>query len=51
MNKQLKEMLKYMLRDETFDGGHTEFYQLSEGLYLEYDRKTHKIDKFTFKAY
>ena len=44
--KQLKEMLLYMLRDEAFEGDHTEFYQLSKGLYVEYDRKTHKMDSF-----
>lgn len=46
--KELKNMLKFVLREEAFDGDHTEFYQLSSGLYLEYDRKTKKINKFTF---
>jgi 5'-nucleotidase len=46
--KQLKDMLLFMLRDEAFEGDHTEFYQLSEGLYLEYDKKTKIINKFTF---
>ena len=46
--KQLKDMLKFMLRDEAFVGDHTEFYQLSDGLYLEYDKKTRKINKFTY---
>ena len=45
--KQLKEMLQYMLRDEAFEGDHTEFYQLSSGLHLEYNRKTKKIEVFT----
>ena len=45
--KQLKNMLKHMLRDEAFEGDHTEFYQLSDGMYLEYNRKTKKIEKFT----
>ena len=45
--KQLKNMLKYMLREEAFEGDHTEFYQLSDGMYLEYNRKTQKIEKFT----
>ena len=48
--KELKHMLKFMLREEAFDGDHTEFYQLSDGLYLEYDRKTKKINKFTFNG-
>jgi len=45
--KQLKEMLQYMLRDEAFEGDHTEFYQLSKGLHLEYNRTTRKIEVFT----
>ena len=48
--KQLKEMIKFMLRDEAFVGDHTEFYQLSDGLYVEYDKKTHKFNKFTFNG-
>lgn len=43
---QLKQMMLYMLRDEAF-GGHTEFYQLSEGMYLEYSRANHRIERFT----
>ena len=46
--KQIKEMMKFMLRDEAFVGDHTEFYQLSEGLYLEYDKKSKKITKLTY---
>ena len=48
--KQLKGMLHHMLRDEAFEGDHTEFYQLSRGLYVEYDRKTKKFTKFTFES-
>ena len=48
--KQLKDMIHYMLRDEALDGNHTEFYQLSEGLYVEYDKKTKKFNKFTFEG-
>lgn len=44
--KQLKEMLLYMLRDEAFEGDHTEFYQLSRGLHVEYNRSTHKMEVF-----
>ena len=39
-----------MCRDASFDGEHTEFYQLSDGLHVEYTRKTHSIDKFTFEG-
>ena len=47
--KQLKEMLLYMLRDEAFEGEHTEFYQLSNGLYVEYSRETKKIESFKYE--
>ena len=43
-------MLQYMLRDEAFEGDHTEFYQLSNGLHLEYDLKNKKITNFTFEG-
>ena len=36
--EQLRRMFVYMLRDETLDGGHTEFYQISDGLRVVYDR-------------
>jgi 5'-nucleotidase len=48
--KQLKHMLKHMLRDEAFEGDHTEFYQLSDGLYVEYDLKTKKYNAFKFNG-
>lgn len=47
--KQLKQMIKYMLRDEAFEGDHTEFYQLSDGLNIEYSKKDHEFIKFDFK--
>ena len=46
--KQLKHMIKYFLRDEAFIGEHTEFYQLSEGLYVDYSKKKHSFNKITF---
>lgn len=48
--KQLRDMLKYMLRDEAFEGDHTEFYQLSSGLHLEYDYKSKTITNLTFEG-
>lgn len=48
--KQLKSMILYMLRDEAFEGDHTEFYQFSSGLCVEYSKKEHKFIKFTFEA-
>ena len=39
-----------MLRDEAFEGEHTEFYQLSEGVQVNYDLKKHELTKFTFEG-
>lgn len=47
---QLKHGLLRMLRDEALAGAHTEFYQLSEGLEVEYDQKTHSFIKFNFEG-
>ncbi len=46
---QLKHMLLRMLRDEAFRGDHTEFYQLSRGLVVEYDQATHSFLRFDFE--
>lgn len=45
---QFRRMILYMLRDEALEGGHTEFYQLSDGLEVVYDRNTHSFSKFDF---
>ena len=47
---QLKAMLKYMMRDEIWEGVHSEFYQLSEGLHVEYSRRTHEYMAFTYRG-
>jgi 5'-nucleotidase len=47
---QLKHMIKYMLRDGVFAGEHCEFYQLSEGLVVEYDQATHSFLRFEFEG-
>ena len=46
--KQLKKMILHVLRDEAFQGDHTEFYQYSHGVHIEYSRKEHKFLSFTF---
>ncbi len=48
--KQLKHGILYMLRDEALDGGYTEFYQLSRGLEIEYDRDKHSFVRFDFQG-
>ena len=45
---QLKHGILWMLRDETLSGDHTEFYQVSKGLKIEYDQKSHRFIKFEF---
>ena len=47
---QLKHAIMRMLRDEALAGAHTEFYQLSDGLEVEYDQKTHSFLKFNFEG-
>lgn len=47
---QLKHALMRMLRDEALAGAHTEFYQLSAGLEVEYDQTTHSFLKFDFEG-
>ena len=48
--KQLEKMLLYMLRDEVWQGVHSEFYQFSEGLRVVYDRSTHKMREFSLRG-
>ena len=43
---QLRRMLAFMLRDELLDGGHGEFYQLSRGFRVVYDRASKRFDCF-----
>ncbi|MBQ7063431.1 MAG: bifunctional metallophosphatase/5'-nucleotidase [Firmicutes bacterium] len=47
---QIKHGLLRMLRDEALAGAHTEFYQLSKGLEVEYDQPTHSFLKFDFEG-
>ena len=45
---QLKRMFEYSYRDEANELNHMEFYQLSEGLYVEYNKTLKSITKFTY---
>ncbi len=47
---QLKRMIEYMIRDEVWEGAHCEFYQLSTGMRVEYDRATHAFNRFDFNG-
>ena len=44
-------MMKYMLRDEALDGdGHTEFYQVSKGVKMVYNRTKHDFEEFSYNG-
>ena len=47
---QLKRMLMYMLRDEVWQGAHNEFYQLSKGMKVIYDRGKREMLEFSFEG-
>ena len=47
---QLKKMIKYMLRDEVWEGAHCEFYQFSVGLQVIYSREQHEFITFSFNG-
>ena len=47
---QLKHALLHAMRDETFAGGHAEFFQVSSGVELEYDQASHSFTRFDFEG-
>jgi len=49
--EQLKRMVKHILRDEAFEGEHTEFYQFSRGFRIEYDRKSKELISLSLNGY
>lgn len=48
---QLKQMVKHILRDEAFEGEHTEFYQFSRGFRVEYDRAKKELVSISLNGY
>lgn len=48
--KQLKQMICYMCRDEVWEGDSCEFYQVSEGWKIEYDRTAKALTKIEFNG-
>lgn len=47
--RQFKRMLRYVFRDEMLEGGHTEFYQVSRGLRMVFDRQAGDFSVLTFE--
>ena len=49
--KQFKHMMKFMLRDEAFEeGAHSEFYQVSKGMKMVYNRRTKRFEEFSLNG-
>ena len=44
---QLKQMIAFMLREEALIGGHTEFYQFSDGMRVVYHRESRSFKEFS----
>ena len=48
---QFRKMMKFMLRDEALaEGAHSEFYQVSKGMKMVYDQKTHEFEEFSLNG-
>ncbi|NLP48658.1 MAG: bifunctional metallophosphatase/5'-nucleotidase [Clostridiales bacterium] len=47
--EQLRRMISHILREEAFFG-HTEFYQFSRGLRIEYDRKSKELISVSYNG-
>ena len=48
--KQIKDLVKFICRDDVFEGKVDGFYQFSKDWYFEYSRKDHKVTKAQFKG-
>jgi len=48
--RQFMQMYAYMLREEALQGEHTEFYQFSRGVSVEYDRAKKEFIRFDFNG-
>lgn len=48
--EQLRRMLLFMMRDEVWQGVHCEFYQLSRGMKVTYDRSNHELLEMSFEG-
>jgi len=46
--RQLKAMCRHFLREECFDGVHTEFFQISHGLEITWSREEQEFSRFSY---
>lgn len=47
---QLKHMIKFMLRDEVWEGDHCEFYQFSKGMRVVYNKAEKEFKEFSLNG-
>ena len=47
---QLKHALLHMLRDDTLEGKHAEYFQVSHGLEVEYDQSAHSLIRCDYEG-
>ncbi len=47
---QLKRMLTYVMRDEAFQGDHTEFYQFSYGIHMLWSRTAQRFEELSLNG-
>ena len=48
---QFRRMMKFMLRDEALtEGAHSEFYQVSKGMRMVYNKQTHEFEEFSLNG-
>ena len=47
---QLKKMILHMLRDEVWEGAHSEFFQFSEGVRVVYDKASGILKEFSLNG-
>ena len=49
--KQFRHMMKFMLRDEALaPDAHSEFYQVSKGVKMVYDKAKHEFEEFSLNG-
>ncbi len=48
--RQLKQMIRFMLRDDAIQGHHSEFYQMSADMQVIYDQSLRQFQTFTFEG-
>jgi len=48
--EQFRRMILYMLRDEVWEGAHSEFYQVPKAVEIVYSKSKHSLESFKFNG-